>query len=353
MKGVRPKNLDQVVGNDHIKSAIRVSIGAAKHKNDAFPHTILYGPPGTGKTTLASIIGNEMGGGVKTYLANVFTSRRDVQNLLNELNFENHENNPDPDKFEPILTGPIKPTIVFLDEVHQLPKKVQECFFQAMEDNKFTVDEPDLQSGKRKKTVYWVPKFTLIGATTKPGSLDKAFLERFKLTFTLNPYSEDELARMVSAACERNEIKIQQSAVREIAQRARGIARKALNFVERAYDTALHLEREVIDKRVTEKTFELLNIDGTGLESLDIQVLQYLYKIHPQKIGLDRLSGILNVTENVVKDVIEPYLMRQGLIQAAPKGRFITEKGIEYCAKHRLIPQEEDATRASRRITNA
>ena len=342
----RPKSLEELIGCDDIKQAIRVAVSGARVRNDAFPHTLLYAGPGLGKTTIASIIANEMGSDFKSYLSNVFEETKDVQNLMAGLNSENYD-------AKGKTIGPIKPTIIFLDEIHQLSKKVQEAFFQAMEDNIFTVERAGAYNGAAIKTTHWVPRFTLIGATTKPGMLDKAFIERFKLVFTLNTYSEEELGLMGKKYVESQALDITPKAIKLVAVRSRGVARKMINFIERSRDTALSEGKQKIDETIVEKTFKMLGIDKMGLEKIDLRVLTYLYRIYPQRIGVSRLAGALGVNDNVVKDIIEPYLIRQNLIEATPSGRMITADGVEYCETNGLIITSDDrATGTLRKVPN-
>lgn len=352
----RPSKLEDLIGCNNIKQTIRVALDASVARNDAFPHTLLYGGPGLGKTTISNIIAKERGGDFKIYLADVFRSREDVRNLMAQLNFDGHEDDPNQVEGETpkfVLTGPIKPTVVFLDEIHKLRRDTQEAFFQAMEDNLFTLDSEDRMSGRRSKQLTWVPKFTLIGATTRAGDLDTAFIERFKLTLTLQLYTLEEIILIVKAHAAKYKLNITHDAVLSVAQRSRGIPRKAVNYLERARDMALYSASDVINKAIVEKSFEILQVDETGLEPLDAEVLRYLYSVYPRKVGVARLAGILNITENVLKEVVEPYLLRQGLIEATPSGRTITELGMVYCDKHGLVRKDKKSpTKLTRRITD-
>ena len=328
---LRPQTLNDIIGCDHIKSALTIAIEASKQKNDAIPHILLCGGPGLGKTAISNVIANERGVGFKSVLSNVFRKREDVQNLLAEINDTGYDSTGK-------IVSQIQPSIIFLDEIHQLQKKIQECFFQAMEDFKFTVETKDIYSATTKKDEKWVPKFTLIGATTNIGMLDKPFIDRFSLHFTLNLYAPSELLIMLVNYCDRAKIKCPTDALSIIAERSRGIARRAINFLERSRDTAIYLKKPVVDIQAIEETFKLLNVDKIGLEDIDIQVLSYLYRSYPQKIGAERLSSVIGIPENVLKEIVEPYLLRQGFIYPTPSGRIISEAGIKYCEENSLIP---------------
>lgn len=346
MQAYRPKSLEELIGCDGAKETIRVALSASKVRNDAFPHTLITGAPGLGKTTISKILAKERGSNFKEFLANIVRTKDDVKNLLASLDFEGYTD-------EGEIEGEIKPTILFLDEIHMLDKKCQEAFFQAMEDFTFSSDKKNSLSDKTEKKAYWVPRFTLIGATTKVGMLDKAFIERFKLKFDLEPYSEADLIKIIMLNVAGFDCTITEDAAQDIAKRSRGVARKAINFLERAFDTAIFLQTKVINKQVIEKTFELLHIDSLGLESIDIQVLRYLYTIYPQRVGVARLSNLLSVGEIALKDIVEPYLLRQGLIDATPGGRIITEKGMVYCDKTGIVDQTISTPTVTRRIDHA
>ncbi len=347
MTNSRPKNLEEFIGHESIKQTINVSLEASIARNDAFPHTLIYGGPGLGKSTIAQIIASMRGGEFRAYLSNVFKNNVDVQNLFARLNADNHEDMEDGYEGESFgagdsqfkIIGPIKPTVIFLDEIHQLNKSTQEAFYQAMDDNILTIEVRDKLNNNKNGRTFWVPKFTLIGATTRAGELDKPFIDRFKLHLTLNSYSERELCFIVSNYAEKIDIKISDEAIEAIAQRARGIARRAINFVERSKDMAIFLNEKNITKSVVEQTFTMHKIDQIGLEEIDRLVLAFLYRAYPSKIGVNRLSGVLNISDKMLKEIIEPYLLRQGFIEATPSGRIITEAGLVYCEKNNLIPR--------------
>lgn len=346
MQAYRPKSLDELIGCDDVKDTIRVALSASIAKNDSFPHTLICGGPGLGKTTIAKVIAAERGTEFKELLANVIKTKSDVKNLLSSLCFDGYGDNG-------VVTGKLKPTIVFLDEIHMLDKKVQEAFFQAMEDFSYSADKRNPSNGSIVKHTYWVPRFTLIGATTKMGMLDRAFIERFRLKFDLNPYSNDELIKIAKIHAQKLMYPVNDEALNSIAMRSRGIARRSINFLDRAFDTMLSMRQSLIDKEITEKTFKLLRVDSLGLESTDIQVLKCLYTIYPQKVGIARLANILNVGEVALKEIVEPYLLREGLIDATPGGRMITEKGMSYCEKTGIIVNDTPQDAAIRRISHA
>ncbi len=358
MSNFRPTKLKEIVGCDHIKEAINVAIEASRTRNDAVPHILLYGPPGLGKTTISNAIAHERGGELKILLADIIKGRVDVQNLMASLNHENHndlteiEDNGQTGTPKIEIVGEIKPTFIFLDEIHMLPRSTQEAFFQPMEENLFTLDTVNRFTGTREKRLTWVPKFTLIGATTRAGDLDRAFVERFKLVFTLHLYSEEELCKIIENYCLKMNIAISIEAILAIAKRSRGTPRKAINYIERSKDMALYTKNELITTEIVERTFDTLQVDKAGLEPLDGEVLSYLYKIYPRKVGVARLASILSMTENVLKEIVEPYLLRQNLIEATPSGRMITELGMIYCEKNGLVKKDGNLIKNSRRVTS-
>lgn len=344
----RPKNLEELIGCNDIKSAVKIALVASKSKNEEFPHTLIYGGPGLGKSTLSNIIARERGGDFKSFLSEVFKKKDDVRNLLASLNSEGYDEDGN-------IIGPIKPTTVFLDEIHQLSKKVQEGFFQAMEDLVYTFSDKNKYNGKEEKVTFWVPRFTLIGATTKPGELEQPFIDRFKLTFTLRLYSNQEICEIIDRYCKSKLITIEDEAIVKIANRSRGVARKCINFIERCVDTSVFIDG-VDNIRITplivEETFKILNIDPNGLDLLDLQILQYLYKIYPQKVGIARIAGIVNISEIALKEIVEPYLLRQGFIEATPSGRIISEDGMNYLEKNNLIQKGSSSSRYGGKVTN-
>lgn len=339
MNILRPQTLNEMSGCDALKKTIIVTLNSSRMRNDSFPHTLIYGGPGLGKTTLANIIANEMGGEFKYFLANSFKDRNDVQGLMAKLNSDGYDDNGQ-------IVEKINPTIIFLDEIHQLKLRTQESFFEAMEDFRFTVTKEDPHSGEEIKQLFWVPKFTLIGATTRPGELDKPFMDRFKLSLTLTPYTEEQLAQIIDKALTTLEVPHDDVAVLEIAKRSKGVARKAVNYCERVRDVFYCYDEPIANKQIVEEAFQLIDVDPVGLEKMERDLLSYLYKIHPQKIGINRLSNILGVTDSLITDVAEPYLLKNDFIQATPGGRMITDKGIEYCERNKMVEVKGSRFRA-------
>lgn len=350
LKVIRPDSLTEIVGNNNIKEAINVALSSSIQRNDSFPHTLLYGPSGTGKTSLANVIARERGGDFKTFLSNMFRDEKDIQNMCATLNADGHEDSSTEEEMGFTIVGKIRPTTIFLDEIHQLKTRAQEALLQVLEDNIFSRDKKNHLNGQIDKVSFWVPKFTLIGATTKPGNLDKAFLQRFKLIFTLNTYSIEELFIILDNYTKKVQININDAALYEIAKRSRGIARKAINFLERSRDTAIFEKANEINEEIVDKTFKLLDVDGRGLESIDIDILRYLYSIYPQKIGLNRLASVINITEEALREIVEPYLLRQGFVTATASGRLISECGMLYLEKQHLIKIDK-VERRSRKVT--
>jgi Holliday junction DNA helicase RuvB len=342
----RPATFEDIVGCESIKEMIKREAFSAQARNQQFPHMLVYGGPGLGKTTIASLVASQMGDvEFKTFLSNVFRTKEDVKQMLSELNYSEGY-----DERSGNIIGKIKPTVVFLDEIHQIKRNVQEAFFQAMEDFVFTAEEKDRWSSTNKKRVYWVPRFTLIGATTQAGDLDGPFRERFGIQISLDFYSTEEICEILRRYCKRNEIKFTEKGLINIAKRSRGTARRAINYLDRSLTTLIILKANTIDEDIAEETFNLLGIDNIGLDSLDMRLLKYLYSIYPQKIGINRLSSVLNVADNILKDITEPYLLRSGLIDATPGGRMISELGMRYCEDNNLVPKIETEAGISGRV---
>ncbi len=323
----RPSSLKDMIGFSNIKELISISLQASIERNVSFPHTLINGAPGLGKSNLANVIAKERGSAFKVYLSNVFRKREDIQNLMAGLDSSGYDDDGN-------IIGKINPTIIFLDEIHQLTVAVQESLFQAMEENLLTIIRKHPVTKKIERSISWVPLFTLIGATTRAGKLDKAFIDRFKLNFNLVPYTDEEILLILKNYCAATDIRSDEPSLVNIAKRSRGVARIAINFLERVRDCAISSKSEIITDEIVEKTFNLLAVDGNGLDSLDVAVLNYLYKAYPNKVGLGRLAGAVSIPEEVLLEIIEPYLLRQGFVYTTPSGRIISEKGMEYCLRN-------------------
>lgn len=303
-----------IIGHDNIKKQIEVSINAARIRNMAIPHMLFSGAAGCGKTTLARYIAEITKAPFLSVVPNDLKDYDSVLSVLDRLNHENYDEKGN-------RIGYIKPTILFLDEVHNLPLKGQELLGLVME--RFMIE-----SSKPNK-YFWVPFFTLVGATTLSGKLSKPFRDRFKIVFNFEPYILSEMEKIVGYHALRFKIKITSSAISEIAKRSRGTPRIAVGFVERVRDKMLSSGTTVATAPIVHSTFEELGIDEEGFSTLELRILKILFETG-MPVGLDNLSIILQEDSKSIRDFAEPYLIRKGLILVSGKGRIITEKGVQY-----------------------
>lgn len=303
-----------IIGHENTKRQIEVSINAAKIRNMSIPHMLFSGAAGCGKTTLARHIAEITNAPFLSVVPNDIKDYESVLAILDRLNHENYDERGN-------RTGQIKPTILFLDEVHNLPLKGQELLGLVME--RFMIE-----SSKPNK-YFWTPFFTMIGATTLSGKLSKPFRDRFKIVFNFEPYAIHDMEKIVSYHASRFKIKITASAISEIAKRSRGTPRIAVGFVERVRDRMLSSSSIVATAPIVQSTFEELGIDEEGFSTLELRILKILFDAG-NPVGLDNLSIILQEDSKSIRDFAEPYLIRKGLILVSGKGRIITEKGVQY-----------------------
>lgn len=340
----------KLIGNKHIFKQLEIAIESAITENNPLPHTLLSGAAGCGKTSTARFIA-EMGGcGFLEISPENIQIRDDMLKIREQLDDEGYNDAGD-------KTAPIRPTIVFIDEIHRLKTTGQEHLGLAMEDWMIPVEEKQVEIdpyGKfgynRKGKVRWCPQFTLIGATTNDGSLSKPFKDRFKLRFLFNTYNLEESIEIIKLHAKRlndenakrwdnqtsKRIMLSYNAVTEIAKRGRGVPRILVGLLERCRDMAISHGKELVDELIAKSTFMLMGIDEAGLTPVDIRIMKALYE-NKDPIGVDNMSIIVNEPKKTITDTIEPYLIQRELISRASKGRTLTEKGRAYLIKNRHI----------------
>ncbi len=299
---LRPKALDEYVGQEKVKENLSVFIAAATERGDSLDHILLHGPPGLGKTTLSMIVAGELGVKMKVTSGPAIEKSRDLAALLTTLD---------------------RNDILFIDEIHRLPRQVEEVLYSAMED--FALD---LMMGKgpaaRSIRIPLKP-FTLIGATTRAGQLSAPLRDRFGMTFRLEMYSAEELARIVSRSAGLLNIDITPDGALEVAKRSRGTPRIANRLLKRVRDFAQILGDGVVDRSIADKALRSLDIDELGLDGTDRRMLEAIVKhFGGGPVGLETLAAVTGEESVTLEDVYEPYLLKLGFLNRTPRGRMAT-----------------------------
>ena len=306
-----------LIGNKKITAQIDMAVASSTKRNQSLPHMLLSGTPGCGKTSTAQEVGKLRGVKTITILNNNLKSKDSISELVYKLNYDNYDDMGN-------RTGAISPTILFIDEIHRLPLEAQEILGVLMEN--FYMDS------KTPGKIFWVPYFTIIGATTDDGKLSKPFRDRFKLVLNFSPYDYDTSIDIIKYHAKRLKIKITIEGIKEIANRCKGIPRIMIRYLENARDFSYTVNTPLITKKVMENCFDLIGIDSNGLSMSELKILKILSEVN-QPVGLDSLAIAINESKKTLTDSIEPYLIQQQLMIRTGKGRTITTKGLEYLSR--------------------
>lgn len=308
---IRPALIEEYIGQKEVKDNMKVFIEAAKIRGESLDHVLLYGPPGLGKTTMAYIIANELEVNIKTASGPSIEKPGDLAAVLSSL--------------EP-------GDVLFIDEIHRMPRFIEEILYPAMED--FTLDIIIGSEGSTRNIKIDLPPFTLVGATTKAGDLTSPLRDRFGIVNKLQYYTEEELTKIIKRTSKVLEAEIEEEAAKELASRSRGTPRIANKLFRRVRDFALVEGKGTIDLEVTKKALDRLKIDRIGLDETDKELLlAIIEKFSGGPVGIDSLATAVGEETSTIEDMYEPYLIQIGMLKRTSRGRIATPKAYEYFEK--------------------
>jgi Holliday junction DNA helicase RuvB len=305
---IRPQSLDEFVGQQQLRDNLKVFIAAARARRDSLDHVLLHGPPGLGKTTLAQIVARELGVGFRMTSGPVIARAGDLAALLTNLDARD---------------------VLFIDEIHRLNPAVEEILYPAMED--FQLDLIIGEGPAARSVRIDLPRFTLIGATTRSGLITTPLRERFGIPLRLQFYTPEELERIVLRGARVLGVELAASGAREIARRSRGTPRIAGRLLRRVRDFAAVAGAARIDAAAADGALQRLDVDGQGLDAQDRRLLRCIAEHYDGgPVGVETLAAALSEQRDVIEEVIEPYLIQQGLLQRTPRGRMLSGQGFRY-----------------------
>lgn len=312
VQNIRPSKIDEYIGQTEVKENMKIFIEAAKMRGESLDHVLLYGPPGLGKTTMAYIIANELGVNIKTASGPSIEKSGDLAAILSSL--------------EP-------GDVLFIDEIHRMPRFIEEILYPAMED--FTLDIVIGSEGQTRNIKIDLPPFTLVGATTRAGDITNPLRDRFGIVNKLQYYTEEELTLIVKRTSNVLNFEIDDDAAVEIARRSRGTPRIANKLFRRVRDFALVENKDHIDIDITNKALDRLKIDKIGLDETDKElILTIIDKFNGGPVGIETLATSLGEETSTIEDMNEPYLIQIGLLKRTNRGRIATEKAYNYFGRN-------------------
>ncbi|RDF00719.1 Holliday junction branch migration DNA helicase RuvB [Haemophilus parahaemolyticus] len=307
-RAIRPKLLADYVGQPSVREQMNIFIQAAKLRNEALDHLLIFGPPGLGKTTLANIVANEMGVNIRSTSGPVLEKAGDLAAMLTNL--------------EPY-------DVLFIDEIHRLSPAIEEVLYPAMEDYQLDImigEGPAARSIKLD-----LPPFTLVGATTRAGSLTSPLRDRFGIVQRLEFYSVEDLTSIVQRSAECLNLDLSENGAHEIARRSRGTPRIANRLLRRVRDYADVRNNGIISSEIAKQALSMLDVDSEGFDFMDIKLLQAIVeRFDGGPVGLDNLAAAIGEERDTIEDVLEPYLIQQGFLQRTPRGRIATQRTYEH-----------------------
>ncbi len=310
---IRPQSIDEYIGQKDIVENLKVFIKAAKIRGESLDHVLLYGPPGLGKTTLSYVIANEMETSIKTASGPSIEKSGDLAAILSSLE---------------------EGDVLFIDEIHRMPRFVEEILYSAMED--FTLDIIVGGEGSNRNLRIDLPKFTLVGATTRAGDLSAPLRDRFGIVSKLNYYTEEEITKIIKRSARVLDLTIEDEAASELANRCRRTPRIANRLLKRVSDFALVKGDGVITLKITKFALDSLKVDKLGLDEVDYELLKtIIYKFNGGPVGVEAVAASIGEEVSTIEDVCEPYLLQIGYLKRTPRGRIVTDMAYRHLGINR------------------